>query len=61
MHDGSKKSLVEVLAHYQQGGAKHPLQDPRIVAFELSEKEKAQLLDFFSALVDTSYLRRNGF
>jgi cytochrome c peroxidase len=61
MHDGSKKSLAEVLAHYQQGGAKHPLQDPRIVAFELSEKEKAQLLDFFSALVDTSYLRRNGF
>ena len=42
MHDGSKKSLVEVLAHYQQGGAKHPLQDPRIVAFELSEKEKAK-------------------
>jgi cytochrome c peroxidase len=61
MHDGSKKSLAEVLAHYQQGGAKHPLQDPRILSFELTSKEKAQLLAFFDALVDTSYLRRNGF
>ena len=61
MHDGSKNSIAEVIAHYQQGGAKHPLQDPRIVAFELTAKEKGQLLDFFSALVDTSYLRRNSF
>jgi cytochrome c peroxidase len=61
MHDGSKNSIAEVIAHYQQGGAKHPLQDPRIGAFALSAKEKQQLLDFFSALVDTSYLRRNSF
>jgi cytochrome c peroxidase len=61
MHDGSKNSIAEVIAHYQQGGAKHPLQDPRIVTFELTAKEKGQLLDFFSALVDTSYLRRNSF
>jgi cytochrome c peroxidase len=61
MHDGSKNSIAEVIAHYQQGGAKHPLQDPRIGTFELSAKEKQQLLDFFSALVDTSYLRRNSF
>jgi cytochrome c peroxidase len=61
MHDGSKTTLPDVIAHYQQGGAKHPLQDPRIAAFALSAKEKQQLLDFFGALVDTSYLRRNGF
>lgn len=61
MHDGSKNSIADVIAHYQQGGAKHRLQDPRISAFELTAKEKQQLLDFFSALVDTSYLRRNSF
>jgi cytochrome c peroxidase len=61
MHDGSKNSIAEVLAHYQQGGAKHALQDPRIVAFELSAKEKQQLLNLFNALVETSYLRRNSF
>ncbi len=61
MHDGSINSLEAALEHYQKGGAGHPLQDPRILSFELSTKEKAQLLAFFNALVDTSYLRRNGF
>ena len=61
MHDGSINSMEAALEHYQKGGAGHPLQDPRINSFELSTKEKAQLLAFFNALVDTSYLRRNGF
>ena len=61
MHDGSINSMEAALEHYQKGGDGHPLQDPRILSFELSTKEKAQLLAFFNALVDTSYLRRNGF
>jgi cytochrome c peroxidase len=61
MHDGSIHSMEAALAHYQRGGAGHPLQDPRILSFELTSREKAQLLAFFDALVDTSYLRRNGF
>jgi cytochrome c peroxidase len=61
MHDGSKNSIAEVIAHYQKGGAGHPLQDQQIVAFNLSSKEKQQLTAFFNALVDTSYLLRNGF
>lgn len=61
MHDGSLQTIEEVIAHYQRGGAKHPLQHQQIVAFDLSQKEKQQLLSFFNALVDTSYLLRNGF
>lgn len=61
MHDGSFQSLDEVLSHYQKGGAKHALQDARIKPFLLTAKEKQQLLSFFSALVDTSYLKRDGF
>jgi cytochrome c peroxidase len=61
MHDGSLQTIGEVIAHYQKGGAKHPLQHQQIVAFDLSQKEKQQLLSFFNALVDTSYLLRNGF
>jgi cytochrome c peroxidase len=61
MHDGSLNSLADVLAHYQKGGAKHSLQDPRIQPFLLSLKEKKQLLAFFDALIDTSYLKRDGF
>ena len=61
MHDGSLQTIDAVLAHYQKGGAVHPLQDQQIVAFNLSSKEKQQLTAFFNALVDTSYLLRNGF
>jgi len=61
MHDGSLQTIAAVLAHYQKGGAGHPLQDQQIVAFNLSSKEKQQLTAFFNALVDTSYLLRNGF
>jgi cytochrome c peroxidase len=61
MHDGSLQTIEEVLAHYQKGGAKHPLQNKALVPFELTKSEKQQLLAFFNALVDTSYLRRNGF
>jgi cytochrome c peroxidase len=61
MHDGSLQTIEAVLAHYQKGGAKHPLQNKALVPFELTKSEKQQLLAFFNALVDTSYLRRNGF
>lgn len=61
MHDGSIQNLEQVLAHYQKGGAKNPLQDPRITSFTLSAIEKKQLLAFFDALIDTSYMKRDKF
>ena len=61
MHDGSIQSLEQVLAHYQKGGTKNPRQDPRITSFNLSAIEKKQLLAFFDALIDTSYLKRDRF
>jgi cytochrome c peroxidase len=61
MHDGSYQSLEQVLAHYQKGAAKNPLQDARITSFILSPTEKKQLLAFFDALIDTSYLKRDKF
>ncbi len=61
MHDGSIQNLEQVLAHYQKGGAKNPRQDPRITSFTLSAIEKKQLLAFFDALIDTSYLKRDRF
>lgn len=61
MHDGSVQNLEQVLAHYQKGGAKNPRQDPRITSFTLSAIEKKQLLAFFDALIDTSYLKRDRF
>lgn len=61
MHDGSIQSLEKVIAHYQKGGAKNKRQDPTITPFELNEIEKKQLLEFFQALIDTSYLKRDKF
>lgn len=58
MHDGSMEILEKVIAHYSQGGKKHPLQDKRIVPFELTTKEQKQLTLFLKALTDTSYLKR---
>lgn len=58
MHDGSMENLEKVIAHYSQGGKKHPLQDKRIVPFELTTKEQKQLTLFLKALTDTSYLKR---
>ena len=58
MHDGSLKSLEDVIAHYSQGGKKHPLQSSTIVPFNLNPKEQKQLTLFLKALTDTSYLKK---
>ncbi len=57
MHDGSIENLENVIAHYSQGGKKHPLQSSTIVPFNLSPKEQKQLILFLKALTDTSYLK----
>jgi cytochrome c peroxidase len=61
MHDGSMKSLDEIINHYKQGGQKHKLQSPVIQPFELSAKEQSQLIAFLYALTDTSYMRSMKF
>lgn len=58
MHDGSMRSLADVLRHYEKGGNNHPLQHPSLKPIVLSEKEKANLLAFLSTLTDTSYMVR---
>lgn len=58
MHDGSMETLEEVIAHYSAGGQRHYLQDKTIVPFELSKKEKKQLIAFLKSLTDLSFLER---
>ena len=58
MHNGSLKSLEDVIAHYLNGGKKHPKQNKVIIPFTLSEKEKRQLIAFLKSLTDTSYLKK---
>ncbi len=58
MHDGSLETLEEVIAHYEAGGQGHYLQDTSIVPFELTKKERKQLIAFLKSLTDLSFLER---
>ena len=61
MHDGSIASLNEVLDFYAAGGraagALNPLKSPLLKGFELSDREKHDLLAFLHSLTDKSFLR----
>lgn len=59
MHDGSKKSLWEVLRHYEKGGERHANQSKTIRPFQLSAKNEKDLINFFKSLTDTTYLRES--
>lgn len=56
MHDGRIESLELVLKHYDEGGKNHPVKDARIRPLGLTPGERADLLAFFEALTDTSFL-----
>lgn len=61
MHDGSLKTLDEVISHYESGGKRHVNQHPVIKKITLTPGEKKDLINFLSALTDTSYLKTNSF
>lgn len=46
MHDGSMKTLEEVVEHYNKGGVKNPYLDEEIFELNLTEQEKADLVTF---------------
>ncbi len=51
MHDGSLPNLAAVLDHYGKGNAKLSLK-----SFRLNQLEKQQLIEFFNALTDQSFM-----
>jgi cytochrome c peroxidase len=50
MHDGSLKTLEEVVEHYNKGGIKNPHLDERLKPLKLSDGDKADLVAFLKAL-----------
>ncbi len=50
MHDGSLKTLEEVIELYDQGGEENPMLDSGIRPLRLTDQEKADLLEFLKAL-----------
>jgi cytochrome c peroxidase len=50
MHDGSIKTLKDVIEHYDKGGEKNQFIDAKIFPLHLSPQEKADLLAFLQSL-----------
>ncbi len=49
MHDGSMKTLEEVVEHYVKGGTPNPHLSDKIKKLELSDQDKADLVEFMKA------------
>jgi cytochrome c peroxidase len=68
MHDGSAATLEGVIAHYARGGRlidegpnagdgrRNPFKSEFIRGFDLSENERAELIDFLESLTDRTLL-----
>jgi cytochrome c peroxidase len=50
MHDGSLKTLEEVVEHYDKGGVKNRNLDPKMKPLNLADQEKKDLVAFLKAL-----------
>ena len=69
MHDGSLRTLEDVVAHYARGGRlisggpnagdgrTNPNRSPFVRGFRLSERERRDLVAFLHALTDSTFLR----
>jgi len=56
MHDGSMKTLEEVVAHYNKGGDKHPQLDEEVYELKLTKEQIADLVTFMTeGLSSSSY------
>ena len=53
MHDGSIKTLAEVVEYYDRGGDAHPNLDAKMKRLDLTAQEKADLVAFMSTLSGT--------
>jgi cytochrome c peroxidase len=50
MHDGSMRTLEEVVEHYNKGGIKNPWLSQQIKPLNLTEQEKKDLVEFLKGL-----------
>lgn len=53
MHDGSLKTLLEVVEHYAKGGIPNPWLSDKIVKIDLTMQEKLDLVAFMEACTGT--------
>ena len=57
MHDGSIRTLLDVLRFYNQGGMKNPMLDEKITPLNLTEHEMNAIVEFLRSLTSDDVLR----
>jgi len=58
MHDGSHKTLLDVVRFYDRGGEANPYLDRRIAPLNLTDEEMNALVEFMRSLTSDEVLRR---
>lgn len=58
MHDGSLKTLEDVVEYYDKGGDKNPFLDSAIFPLHLTDQEKLDLVAFLKALTSEHYVSK---
>ena len=58
MHNGSEKTLLDVVRFYNRGGKSNPNLDKDITALNLTEEEMNDLVEFLRALTSEDVLRQ---
>ncbi len=62
MHDGSLKTLEEVVEFYNTGGRKHPNQSSHVhIHTPLTSAEKRDLVNFLKTLTDEQFINEHAF
>ena len=61
MHDGSVRTLEEIIDGYATGGSGHENQSALIRAFTISDEEKTDLINFLISLTDESFVSNPEF
>ncbi len=61
MHDGSLKTLEQVVEHYSAGGKPHKNKSELIKPLDLRGQEKEQLVAFLNSLTDTEFVNKTEY
>ena len=61
MHDGSLKTLEEVIEHYNSGGSDHKNKNTLIIPLNLSQSEIEALVAFLSTLTDYNFIKNKNY
>ncbi len=61
MHNGSLKTMEDVMAHYISGGKFSPNKDPLIQQIKLNNIQKRQVLKFIETLNDSTFLKNPAY